>query len=68
MTIDERTKEGQEHAVMRQVRKHGGFSVFWATEHQKRAHAIERLQARGALIRTGGAYPWCEYRIAEGVA
>lgn len=65
MTIDERTKEGQEAAVLRYVRAHGGFSVFWATEHQKRAHAICRLQDRGVLIRIGGAYPWCAYRVEE---
>ena len=61
---DERTKEGQERRVLLEIERHGGFSVFWATEHQKRAHAIERLQDSGRIARKGGAYPWCEYEIA----
>jgi hypothetical protein len=61
--IDCRTKEGQEAAVLAQVEKHGGFSVFWVTENQKRAHAAERLQDRGAIIRDGGAFPWCAYEV-----
>jgi hypothetical protein len=61
--IDYRTKEGQEEEVLAQVLKHGGFSVFWVTENQKRAHAAERLQNRGVIVREGGAYPWCAYKV-----
>ena len=60
---DYRTKEGQEAEVLAQVEKHGGFSVFWVTENQKRAHAAERLQDRGAIIRDGGSFPWCAYTV-----
>lgn len=58
------TREGQEDEVIGQVLKHGGFSVFWATAHQKRAHAIERLQNTGRIVRDGGDYPWCAYHLA----
>lgn len=61
--VDYRTKAGQETEVLAQVEKHGGFSVFWVTENQKRAHAAERLQERGAIIRDGGAFPWCAYKV-----
>lgn len=61
--IDYRTKEGREEEVLAQVLKHGGFSVFWVTENQKRAHAAERLQNRGVIVREGGAYPWCAYKV-----
>lgn len=64
--VDFRTKEGQETEVLAQVEKHGGFSVFWVTENQKRAHAAERLQDRGAIIRDGGAFPWCAYKVPNG--
>jgi hypothetical protein len=42
--------------------------VFWVTENQKRAHAAERLQDRGAIIRDGGAFPWCAYEVPNVLA
>jgi|WetSurMetagenome_2_1015567.scaffolds.fasta_scaffold126327_2 hypothetical protein len=61
--IDWRTKEGHEEEVMAQVMRHGGFSVFWVTENHNRAHAAKRLQDRGAIVRDGGAFPWCAYTV-----
>lgn len=61
---DLRTRRGREDEVLRQISQHSGFSTFWASETQTRAHAIERLKKRGAIERVeGGAYPWCRYRI-----
>jgi len=68
--VDLRTREGQEADVLREVRENGGFSVFWATETEKRAHAIERLQARGVIVRAPlvvgrppEQFPFARYRI-----
>ena len=64
---DLRTRKGREEEVLAQIREYGGFSVFWATESQKRAHAIDRLQTTGAISRNRGvrkdAFPWCCYDL-----
>jgi len=62
---DLRTRVGQERSVIGQIRKSGGFSIFWATETQCRAHAIERLQKRNEIRRVGGSYPFCKYELTE---
>ena len=59
-----RTRAGQERSVIEQIREDGGFSIFWATETQRRACAIERLQKRGDIRRIGGNYPFCKYELA----
>jgi len=64
--MDLRTREGQEAAVLDQVQRLGGFTVFWATEHQKRSCAVDRLEQRGAIKRCTAAYPWCGYVLSEG--
>ena len=64
--IDLRTRAGREHEVVMQVENFGGFTIFWATENQKRAHALERLIERGrieSLEKT--PYPWCSYIVCE---
>lgn len=60
---DYRTKEGREAEVLAQVTRHGGFSVFWVTENQNRAHAAMRLEKRGDILNCGGAFPWCAYTV-----
>ena len=43
-------KAAQEQAVINALKTtQGYFTVFWATETQYRAAAIERLEARGAI-------------------
>lgn len=64
LAADLRTKIGQELSVIKQIRDDGGFSIFWATETQRRACAIERLQKRGEIRRVGGDYPFCKYELA----
>ena len=64
--IDERTREGQEQLVINQVKAHGGFSVFWVTENQKRAHAASRLSERGVLVETRKAvFPWHALKVVD---
>lgn len=62
-----RTRSGQEQSVIEQIREDGGFSIFWATETQRRACAIERLQKRGDIRRIGGNYPFCKYELVPNV-
>ena len=62
-----RTRAGQERSVIEQIRESGGFSIFWATETQRRACAIERLQKRGEIRRIGGSYQFCKYELAANV-
>jgi len=67
LAADLRTRSGQEASVIEQIREYGGFSIFWATETQRRACAIERLQKRGEISRIGGSYPFCKYELAHNV-
>ncbi len=55
--MDKRTQEGQEEMILDYVRKHGGFTIFWVTENQKRAHAAMRLEQSGRLITTRLGFP-----------
>ena len=62
--IDERTLEGQEQLVINYVEANGGFSIFWVTEHKKRAHAAMRLLKRGVLKETRKAgFPWLALEV-----
>ena len=56
--MDNRTREGQENLVLDQIEKYGGFSVFWVTENQKRAHAATRLSQLGRITVTPVQFPW----------
>ena len=62
-----RTRAGQEISVIEKIRDDGGFTIFWATETQRRACAIERLQKRGEIRRVGGSYPFCKYELVPTV-
>ncbi len=64
--LDARTREGAEAEVLRQVREHGGFSIFWVTANRKRAAAAERIVARGAIVPDVDApFPWCSWKLAD---
>lgn len=56
--LDFRTNEGQREFIKNKIRRDGGFSVFWATENQKRAIAITDLFESGEIINEGGDFPW----------
>jgi hypothetical protein len=65
--VDLRTRAGRDAEVLSQVETYKGFSVFWATENQKRAHAIGRMEASGGIVGVpGSAFPWCGYKIGTG--
>jgi hypothetical protein len=53
--------------VIRQVKKNGGFSVFWATERLDRARVITQLESDGIIQRKKGRgfgeFPWCGYKV-----
>ena len=62
-----RTKKGQEHYVLGYIRRHGGASIFWITENQRRACAVQRLQDSGEIVREmdspSDLYPWCVFTV-----
>jgi hypothetical protein len=63
--IDLRTREGQEAQILAKVRLHGGFSIFWITETQRRACAADRLVRYGRIVPGKECgYPWCSWRLA----
>jgi len=64
--IDLRTREGREKEIIDRINEYGGFSIFWVTDNQKRAHAADRLIERGVIIRQKDDYPWCSYAISDG--
>lgn len=53
----------REH-VLAQIREFGGFTVFWATENQKRAKVIDAMSHSGEIVRVPDrGFPWCAYEI-----
>lgn len=63
---DLRTKEGREAEVLEQVRQHGGFSVYWVTDNTKRAHAADKLEETGVIVREANEpMMWIRYSIDE---
>ena len=63
-----RRKARAEAQVIAQIKEHGGFSVFWATESMERSRAIDRLHWKlGAIVpkkgRGAGRFPWCGYKL-----
>ena len=67
-----RRKTLAENKVLKQIRENKGFSVFWATENQDRARAIDRLQQRGIIAHNRKSkldrFPWCVYRIMPNIS
>jgi len=67
MVLDGRSREANEQAVLRQIKRDGGASIFWITAYPKRALATQRLQDRGDIIRHKKGkydlYPWCVFSI-----
>jgi hypothetical protein len=65
--LNRNTRLGREEEVVRKVRMDGKFSVFWATESQKRAWAIERLLEAGVLMHVlpESAFPYNAFRVNE---
>lgn len=60
-----RTKEGQENIVLREIKANGGFTIFWATDNQRRAKTVDWLIESGKIIRGKDVYPWCSYKINQ---
>jgi hypothetical protein len=65
LDMDLRTRKGREAEVIAQVREHGGFSVFWATENLNRAHALTRLIEKGRIKTTPKPFPWMAAELVE---
>lgn len=67
LTYDRRTRAGQEREIIERIAKYGGFSVFWITENQKRAHAADRLENAGVIYRDNDdgphLFPWIKMKI-----
>jgi hypothetical protein len=66
--VDRRTRRGSELEAVEQVRRFGGFTVFWATDDMRRARALERLSDRGVIVRLRRQprpFPWCAYRLGR---
>lgn len=56
---DLRTKAGRRAEIVSQVKKSGGFSVFWITENRLRAIVGTEMLKRGELIEHRKSnYPW----------
>jgi hypothetical protein len=65
-----RPRKTEEEKVLGYLRETGGhFSVFWATENQRRANALDRLIRSGAIredhLERGMNYPRCHAVIVS---
>lgn len=55
-----RIRKGSEAEVLLQVRTYGGFTVFWASEMQRRARTLDDMVRRGLIIVTPRDFPWSD--------
>jgi hypothetical protein len=65
MKTDMRTKSGREQEIREQVKKYGGFSVFWVTETVTRAQAAKRMMKRGELKVTNMKFPFHKAKLIK---
>ncbi len=65
MKPDLRTRAGRRQEIIDQVREHGGFSVFWATENHLRAWVATEMIKSGELADDKPSrYPWHSLKFA----
>ena len=62
------TREQIEQGILDTLRETPRVSIFWATENQQRAHAMDRLESSGRIVRRRdkeSGYPWMVFDVAE---
>ena len=61
----------EESKVLAEVTRLGAVSIFWITENDSRAAAVQRLQDSGLIVRcrddSRDRYPICVFRVREDV-
>jgi hypothetical protein len=61
---DLRTRKGRRAEIREQVKRAGGFSVFWITEFQLRAIVGEEMFERGEIVETKKReFPWYSLKL-----
>jgi len=64
---DLRTRKGRRSEIVEQVKRAGGFSIFWITENQLRAHVGQRMMDDGSLKEVKKcSFPWYELKVIKG--
>lgn len=66
-STDRRTRSGRKKEILDHIHFHGGFSIFWVTEHYLRAVVATEMQNTGEIVtdnKTYG-YPWIGAKIAK---
>ena len=64
---DRRTRAGRRKEILDHIRFHGGFSIFWVTEHRLRAVVAEEMEKAGEIVtdnKTHG-YPWLGAKVLK---
>ena len=60
------TRQQNEQAVLERIRECGGATVYWLTENQARACAVDRLVERGVIVQgRDDCSLWCEFMIVN---
>jgi hypothetical protein len=64
---DRRTRAGRRKEILDHIRLHGGFSIFWVTEHHLRAVVAEEMQEAGEIVTDNKTYgfPWIRVQISK---
>ena len=61
---DGRTVRGQIREILLQVKRHGGYSIFWVTSNNKRASIATAMIDAGLIGEDKKTeYPWCSMKI-----
>jgi hypothetical protein len=58
-------RKGSPEEILAKIRMDGGMTIFWATETQKRATTLGRMERQGAVTCTGGEFPHMTFQIEE---
>jgi len=60
---DLRTRQGRRAEIINQIKEHGGWSVFWITEHRLRAIVATDMAFREEIKVTNREFPWSDVCI-----
>ena len=64
---DLRTRQGRRAEIINQIKDHGGWSIFWITEHRLRAIVATDMIFREEIKVTNREFPWSDVSILPNV-
>lgn len=60
---DLRTRKGRRAEIINQIKEHGGWSIFWITEHRLRAIVATDMVSSKEITVRNRQFPWSDVFI-----